>query len=155
MVQNGPAGKIAQRLRHFQRNEPLVLQGFIYRIKEALGTWLKASFLLPAKIHHLTQVATAAVTISQSARPHKVQTKGWGGIMQKTLNDEVGMRHKVKPGITGWAQINGWPGQTDTVEKITQRVTHDLEYKYRWSPGLDSYILMQTPLVLLTGENAY
>jgi len=64
------------------------------------------------------------------------------------------MRDKMKPGITGWAQINGWRGKTDTVEKITQRVTHDLEYINRWSLGLEFYILMKTPFVLLKGESA-
>ena len=55
-------------------------------------------------------------------------------------------RHRVKPGITGWAQINGWRGETDTHEKIQQRVEHDLYYIENWSVLFDLYILMRTPL---------
>ena len=64
-------------------------------------------------------------------------------------------RHKVKPGITGWAQINGWRGETDTHEKIQKRVEHDLYYIDNWSVLLDLYILAKTPFALLSGENAY
>ena len=58
-------------------------------------------------------------------------------------------RHKVKPGITGWAQINGWRGETDTPEKIQKRVEHDLYYIDNWSVLLDLYILLKTPFALL------
>ena len=43
------------------------------------------------------------------------------------------LRHKVKPGITGWAQVNGWRGETDTLEKMAKRVEFDLEYVQKWS----------------------
>ena len=87
-------------------------------------------------------------------RPHATQAKAAGGLYEEVVEGYFA-RHKVKPGITGWAQINGWRGETDTVEKITQRVTHDLEYINRWSLGLDFYILVKTPFALLKGENAY
>jgi lipopolysaccharide/colanic/teichoic acid biosynthesis glycosyltransferase len=61
----------------------------------------------------------------------------------------------VKPGITGWAQINGWRGETDTVEKIEQRVAHDLYYIENWSMLFDLRILFATPWSLLTTKNAY
>jgi len=64
-------------------------------------------------------------------------------------------RHKVKPGITGWAQINGWRGETDTEEKILKRIEHDLYYIENWSVFLDLYILLKTPLSLLNTESAY
>ena len=64
-------------------------------------------------------------------------------------------RHRVKPGITGWAQINGWRGETDTREKIEQRVEHDLYYIENWSVLLDLYIIAITPIRLLSTENAY
>ena len=64
-------------------------------------------------------------------------------------------RHKVKPGITGWAQINGWRGETDTQEKIQKRVEYDLAYIENWSVWFDLYILARTPLSLLTTKNAY
>ncbi len=64
-------------------------------------------------------------------------------------------RHKVKPGITGWAQINGWRGETDTEEKIQKRVEHDLYNIENWSVFFDLYILLKTPVSLIKSENAY
>jgi lipopolysaccharide/colanic/teichoic acid biosynthesis glycosyltransferase len=61
----------------------------------------------------------------------------------------------VRPGITGWAQVNGWRGETDTPEKIQQRVEHDLYYIENWSILLDLYILAITPAALMNGGNAY
>ena len=87
-------------------------------------------------------------------RPHATQAKAAGGLYDEVV-DGYFARHKVKPGITGWAQINGWRGETDTVEKITQRVKYDLAYIDQWSLGLDLYILAKTPLALLKSENAY
>jgi Undecaprenyl-phosphate glucose phosphotransferase len=87
-------------------------------------------------------------------RPHATQAKAAGTLYDEVV-DGYFARHKVKPGITGWAQINGWRGETDTREKIEQRVKHDLEYIDRWSLGFDLYILAKTPLALLKSENAY
>ncbi len=87
-------------------------------------------------------------------RPHAVQAKA----ADRLYNDVVDgyfARHKVKPGITGWAQINGWRGETDTDEKIQKRVEHDLYYIDNWSVLLDLYILVKTPLSLVTTKNAY
>jgi putative colanic acid biosynthesis UDP-glucose lipid carrier transferase len=53
-------------------------------------------------------------------------------------------RHKVKPGITGLAQVNGWRGETDTLDKMENRVKHDLEYLRKWSLLLDLKIIVQT-----------
>jgi len=64
-------------------------------------------------------------------------------------------RHRVKPGITGWAQIHGWRGSTDTAEKIQKRVECDLYYIENWSIWLDLYILAVTPFALFNLENAY
>jgi len=68
---------------------------------------------------------------------------------------EQARRHAVKPGITGWAQIHGWRGETDTPEKIQKRVEHDLFYIENWSLVLDIYILLKTPFSLLSTRNAY
>ncbi len=87
-------------------------------------------------------------------RPHATQAKAAGGLYDEVVEGYFA-RHKVKPGITGWAQINGWRGETDTLEKIEQRVKHDLEYIDKWSLGFDLYILMKTPFALLKTENAY
>jgi lipopolysaccharide/colanic/teichoic acid biosynthesis glycosyltransferase len=64
-------------------------------------------------------------------------------------------RHRVKPGMTGWAQINGWRGELDTAEKIQKRVEFDLAYIENWSLLFDVYILARTPLALLKPEGAY
>ena len=64
-------------------------------------------------------------------------------------------RHRVKPGITGWAQIHGWRGEINSQEKIQQRVEHDLYYIENWSILLDIYTLAQTPFALARTENAY
>ncbi len=69
------------------------------------------------------------------------------------LLSEYSSRHRVKPGITGWAQINGYRGETDTLHKIKKRVEYDLEYIAKWSVWFDLYILFRTvPAVLLTKE---
>ena len=88
-------------------------------------------------------------------RPHAVQGK-----LQSRLFDEAVdgyfARHRVKPGITGWAQINGWRGEIDNEEKIQKRVEFDLYYIENWSVLFDLYILLKTPLALMTkSKNAY
>lgn len=65
------------------------------------------------------------------------------------------LRHTVKPGITGWAQINGLRGETETLEKMEQRVAYDLHYLRNWSLGLDLEIILRTILVLFERQNAY
>ena len=87
-------------------------------------------------------------------RPHAMQAKAADQVYDEAV-DGYFARHKMKPGITGWAQINGWRGETDTLEKIEQRVAHDLHYIENWSLFLDLYILIKTPLSLLDTKNAY
>jgi putative colanic acid biosynthesis UDP-glucose lipid carrier transferase len=65
------------------------------------------------------------------------------------------LRHLVKPGITGWAQVNGWRGETDTDEKMEKRVEADLEYVRNWSPWLDFKIILKTIFGVLFNKNAY
>lgn len=65
------------------------------------------------------------------------------------------LRHKVKPGITGLAQVNGWRGETDTINKMQKRVEHDLEYIQNWSLWLDIRIIFKTILVAFAGKNAF
>jgi putative colanic acid biosynthesis UDP-glucose lipid carrier transferase len=65
------------------------------------------------------------------------------------------LRHKVKPGITGWAQINGWRGETDTLDKMQSRVDCDLAYVRNWSLWLDIKIIFKTVFKGFIGNNAY
>ncbi|MDP9197994.1 MAG: undecaprenyl-phosphate glucose phosphotransferase [Pseudomonadota bacterium] len=65
------------------------------------------------------------------------------------------LRHKVRPGITGLAQVNGMRGETSDVEKMNQRVQLDLEYLKHWSLGLDIRILLKTVSIVLRDQNAY
>jgi Undecaprenyl-phosphate glucose phosphotransferase len=87
-------------------------------------------------------------------RPHAVNQK----IEDRQFDEAVDgyfARHRVKPGITGWAQINGWRGELTSPDKIKQRVEHDLYYIENWSVLFDAMILLKTPLALLKSENAY
>ncbi len=65
------------------------------------------------------------------------------------------LRHKVKPGITGWAQVNGWRGETDTLDKMKMRIHYDLEYIRHWSLWMDCKIILATFSKGFTGANAY
>jgi Undecaprenyl-phosphate glucose phosphotransferase len=87
-------------------------------------------------------------------RPHAVHAKAADRIYDEAV-DGYFARHRVKPGITGWAQINGWRGETDSQEKIQRRVEYDLYYIENWSILFDVYILARTPFALLNWESAY
>jgi putative colanic acid biosynthesis UDP-glucose lipid carrier transferase len=65
------------------------------------------------------------------------------------------VRHKVKPGITGWAQVSGYRGETDTIDKMEKRIEFDLEYLRNWSLGFDLWIIVKTVLVVLNDKKAY
>jgi putative colanic acid biosynthesis UDP-glucose lipid carrier transferase len=73
----------------------------------------------------------------------------------RTLIDGYMLRHKVKPGITGLAQVNGYRGETETLEKMEQRVACDHQYIREWSFWMDVRILAKTLRVVLTQRNAY
>ncbi|WP_026958955.1 undecaprenyl-phosphate glucose phosphotransferase [Aliagarivorans taiwanensis] len=73
----------------------------------------------------------------------------------RQLVDRYMLRHKVKPGITGWAQINGCRGETDTLDKMERRVAYDLEYIQNWSLWMDLKIVYLTVFKGFTGDQAY
>jgi Undecaprenyl-phosphate glucose phosphotransferase len=87
-------------------------------------------------------------------RPHAVNAQT-DDRMWDVVVDGYFARHKVKPGVTGWAQINGWRGEIDTPEKIRRRVEYDIYYIENWSVLFDLKILALTPLRLLDTKNAY
>jgi putative colanic acid biosynthesis UDP-glucose lipid carrier transferase len=84
-------------------------------------------------------------------RPHALQHNE----MYKQLLDFYMLRHRVKPGITGWAQIHGYRGETDTVDKMAKRVQFDLHYIRNWSLWMDIRIIAWTAFKGWTGNNAY
>jgi len=76
-------------------------------------------------------------------RPHADSTRAGGRLFSDVVTSYAA-RHKVKPGITGWAQVCGWRGETDTEDKLVKRLEHDLHYIENWSLGFDLYILVRT-----------
>jgi Undecaprenyl-phosphate glucose phosphotransferase len=87
-------------------------------------------------------------------RPHATQAKAGNRIYDEVVEGYYA-RHRMKPGITGLAQINGWRGETDTEEKLQRRVEQDIQYIDNWSIWMDLYILAMTPVSLLNTKNAY
>jgi len=84
-------------------------------------------------------------------RPHALQHND----MYKDILDFYMLRHRVKPGITGWAQIHGLRGETDTIEKMNKRVKFDLQYIQNWSLWLDLRIILWTAFKGWTSKHAY
>ncbi|MDP3898215.1 MAG: undecaprenyl-phosphate glucose phosphotransferase [Mesorhizobium sp.] len=87
-------------------------------------------------------------------RPHAVAAQSHN-LLYNEVVDGYFARHRVKPGVTGWAQINGWRGEMDTDEKIKMRTEYDLYYIENWSLLFDLKILLLTPIRLLDTEHAY
>jgi Undecaprenyl-phosphate glucose phosphotransferase len=87
-------------------------------------------------------------------RPHAPSTRA-GGKLFSDVVQSYAARHKVKPGITGWAQVCGWRGETDTEDKLVKRLDHDLYYIENWSLGFDIYILVRTVGAVFLPKNAF
>jgi putative colanic acid biosynthesis UDP-glucose lipid carrier transferase len=124
--------------RQARRDDPRVTR---------LGRWLRRTSV--DELPQLINVLSGDMSLV-GPRPHPV-----------ALNHEFAgrihafmQRHRVKPGITGWAQVHGYRGETDTLEKMQKRFEHDLFYIEHWSLGLDAKILLRT-LTAWRNENAY
>ena len=87
-------------------------------------------------------------------RPHAFGTSIDGQLLPD-LHEQYLLRYQMRPGITGWAQVNGWRGILDTQEKLEKRVEHDLYYTANWSLLFDIRILLRTFTCLLTDERAH
>jgi Undecaprenyl-phosphate glucose phosphotransferase len=114
-------------------------------------------FLRKASLDELPQLFNVVFKGNLSLvgpRPHAVNAQAEERLYDEAV-DGYFARHRVKPGITGWAQINGWRGETDTSEKIQNRVEHDLYYIENWSLLFDLYIVARTPFALMKTEHAY
>jgi len=111
------------------------------------------SFLRRTSLDELPQLFNVIMgTMSLvGPRPHAVaHNEEYRGLIKGYM-----VRHKVKPGITGWAQVNGLRGETDSVDKMRRRIEHDIEYLRRWSPGFDALILFKTAIIVFQRTNAY
>jgi Undecaprenyl-phosphate glucose phosphotransferase len=158
----GPA--IYRQQRHGVGGEPIEILKFRTMKSEPLGTAFRQAeadddrvtgvgkFLRKTSLDELPQLINVLKGEMSlvGPRPHPLE-----------LNEEFKsnipkymLRHKVKPGITGWAQVNGFRGQTETKEKMALRIEHDLWYIQNWSLWLDLKILLMTPFVMIH-RNAY
>jgi Undecaprenyl-phosphate glucose phosphotransferase len=116
-----------------------------------LGHFLRRSSL--DELPQLINVLRGEMSIV-GPRPHAIEAKAADRLYQDIVAGYAA-RHKVKPGITGWAQVNGWRGNTETEAQIQKRVEHDLFYLENWSLMFDFKIIMMTIFLGFGGRNAY
>jgi Undecaprenyl-phosphate glucose phosphotransferase len=124
------------------RNDPRVTR---------VGKFLRRSSI--DELPQLINVLAGSLSLV-GPRPHAVNAQMQDRPFEHIV-DGYFARHRVKPGITGWAQVNGWRGEVDCDLKIRGRVEHDLYYIENWSVLFDAYILALTPFRLLSAEGAY
>jgi Undecaprenyl-phosphate glucose phosphotransferase len=116
-----------------------------------IGAWLRRTSL--DELPQLLNVLRGDMSLV-GPRPHALATTA-GGLALEEAVPVYPSRHRVKPGITGWAQVNGYRGALDSVEKIVHRVNHDLYYIENWSLGLDLKILWRTAALVFADDNAF
>jgi putative colanic acid biosynthesis UDP-glucose lipid carrier transferase len=122
-----------------KRNDPRITR---------VGRFLRRTSL--DELPQLFCVLTGSMSLV-GPRPHAVAHNE----QYRHLIDGYMLRHKIRPGITGWAQVNGLRGETRTVEQMRARVLFDLEYLRHWSPWVDIKILLRTALLVVRDRNAY
>ena len=115
------------------------------------GRWLRRLSL--DELPQLFNVVRGEMSLV-GPRPHAPNTRASGQLLNEALAEYV-IRHQVKPGITGWAQINGARGQLETIEQLRRRVELDLEYMQRWSLLFDVRILLLTLYKEVISKHAY
>jgi exopolysaccharide biosynthesis polyprenyl glycosylphosphotransferase len=116
-----------------------------------VGAWLRKTSL--DEIPQLLNVLKGDMSLV-GPRPHALATTA-GGLALEEAVPVYSSRHRVKPGITGWAQVNGYRGALDSVDKIVHRVNHDLYYIENWSLAFDLKILWQTARLVFADDNAF
>jgi putative colanic acid biosynthesis UDP-glucose lipid carrier transferase len=126
-------------IRQATQNDPRVTK---------LGAFLRRTNL--DELPQFLNVISGSMSIV-GPRPHAV---AHNELYRKKIQGYM-LRHKVKPGITGWAQVNGWRGETDTLEKMEMRVEHDLDYIRNWSLLWDLQIILMTVVGSGARRNAY
>lgn len=125
-----------------QRNDPRITR---------IGAFLRRTSL--DELPQFLNVVRGEMSIV-GPRPHALAAKA-GPLLYQEAVKHYDSRHRVKPGITGWAQVNGWRGETNTLEQIRKRVEHDLYYIEHWSIALDLRIIARTVVGGFTGHNAF
>jgi len=113
-----------------------------------LGSFLRRSSV--DELPQLVQVLKGDMSLV-GPRPHPIALNE----SHRKKIERYMLRHKVKPGLTGWAQVNGYRGETDTSEKMEKRIEYDLEYINNWSIGLDLRIIFLTAGSIFNDPNAY
>lgn len=116
-----------------------------------VGAWLRRFSL--DELPQLFNVLKGDMSLI-GPRPHALKAKAGGKLYQDVM-ENYGHRIRIKPGLTGWAQVNGWRGNTETEEQLRKRVEYDLHYIENWSVMLDLKILFRTFWIVLEGENSY
>jgi putative colanic acid biosysnthesis UDP-glucose lipid carrier transferase len=114
----------------------------------AIGGFLRKTSL--DELPQLLNVLHGTMSIV-GPRPHAI---AHNELYRKLISGYM-LRHKVKPGITGWAQVNGLRGETEELGKMEARVKYDIEYIQKWSLGLDFLIILRTILIIFKDNNAY
>ena len=113
-----------------------------------VGRWLRRSSI--DELPQLFNVLRGEMSIVRP-RPHATSHNS----EYEKLIANYAFRHHAKPGLTGWAQVNGYRGETPKIEQMERRVDHDLWYINNWSPLLDLKIVLRTIIVLLGQTTAY
>lgn len=116
-----------------------------------VGAWLRRTSL--DELPQLLNVLRGDMSLV-GPRPHALATTAGGMALEEAV-PVYASRHRVKPGITGWAQVHGYRGALDSVDKIVHRVNHDLYYIENWSLGLDLKILWRTVRLVFADDNAF
>ncbi len=116
-----------------------------------VGTFLRRHSL--DELPQLLNVLRGEMSIV-GPRPHALSTRAEGLLLEEAVDSYIA-RLRVKPGITGWAQVNGWRGELDTREKLERRVEFDLDYIARWSLLMDLRILWLTLPCVIRDSHAF
>jgi Undecaprenyl-phosphate glucose phosphotransferase len=150
---NQPIRVLKFRTMHVDRSDPSGAQRTVRNDPRITRVGCILRWLSLDELPQLINVVRGDMSLV-GPRPHAVAMKA-GDLLYCEAVEKYLHRHRVKPGITGWAQVNGLRGEVDTLEKAHARVTHDLYYIEHWSPWLDFTILLKTAGILVSRENAY
>jgi exopolysaccharide biosynthesis polyprenyl glycosylphosphotransferase len=141
-MRSAPTGGDGPSLRLTTRDDPRIFP---------LGRFLRKTSL--DELPQLLNVLSGDMWLI-GPRPHSPYAQAGGKIYAEAVEDYTA-RYRIKPGITGWAQVSGWRGPTETLEQLSQRVEHDLYYVENWSLLFDFKILCKTLLCAVGHDNAF